>query len=221
MEHIFTKAIILNVIDYNDTQIIVNAYTSEMGRLTFITSRKKNKIKTKVILQPLYLVEIIFKYDNKKEIQRIDNLNIWNPYTDIPNNAGKTFTALFLSELLLKTLKEQVQNKELFDFCINSFHLFDITTSNWNSFHLNFMIHLTKYLGFYPTFGILSNEQILKINPSTVKLIEQLIKISMQNFTSIKHSRLERQEILAILIEYYQKHIPVGVLNSCEVLRQM
>jgi len=221
MEHIDTKAIILNVLDYTDSQLIVNAYTSEMGRIAFITSKKINKINLKVLLQPLFLVEISFKNNNKKEVQRINNLCIWKPYTNIPQNHAKIIISLFLSELLSKTFREQIPNIELFNFCVDSFLVFDRTSSNPNTFLLSFMIHLAKYLGFYPTFGIVPAEKLYNVNQTIVTLLNQLLENSVQDYEKISLSNYQFQTVLSLLIEYYQKNIPIGPLKSYSFLSQL
>lgn len=217
MTHISTQAIILNTFDYTESQSIINLFTAEMGRLSFIVPKKKAK---QALLQPLFLIEISFVHNTKREIQHLNTINIWKPYTTIPRNTEKMFICLFLSEILTKTIKEQIKNRELFDFCVYSIELFDQTQSQWNGFHLSFMIHFAKYIGFYPTYGFFNNNK-KKYAPEIINLVDQILNIPMQEFTKIKHSRLERQQIISMLIEYYQANLPIGKINSNIVLQQL
>lgn len=220
MEHISTQAIILNTFDYTDSQIIVHAFTAEMGRLSFIVSKKKKNRTIQALLQPLFLVEIVFIYNSKRELQRLNTICLWKPYTDIPCNVGKTLICFFLAELLTKTAREQIKDRELFDFCVHSFELFDQTQALWNGFHLSFMIHLAKYIGFYPTYGLFDNEW-RNFTPIITELTKSFLNTPIQNYTQVKHTRIERQQILTILIEYYQKNLPIGKINSNIILQQL
>lgn len=218
MELESTYAIVLQVIDYNDAQVVVHAYTSEHGRLAFIASKRSKTHRSKVLLQPLFLVEIVFYRNPKSELHRVKSVNLWKPYVDVPFNHGKTFICLFIAELLTKTLREQVSNQMLFNFLVNSLEMFDNSTSSWNSFHLSFMVHLSKFLGFYPTFGFdLSDSHNFSGLGSLLEIIKET---PITQFAGLKLSREQRQAILNQLLIYYQHHLPIGGLQSHYVLSQ-
>ena len=218
MEKITTKAIILQVIDYSDSQLIVQAYTSEFGRMGFITGKQSKTGKTKVLFQPLFLLEITFYNNPKQEVQRVSSVQLWKPFVDIPFNHGKTFISLYISELLSKTLKEHIANPELFEFCTHSLDLFDHTQTNWNSFHLSFMAHLSKYLGIFPTFGFTTSTG--NKNRNDLELLTSLIETPITNFAQLTFNKTQRQNLLNSLLHYYQHHLPIGDLHSHLVLQQ-
>lgn len=218
MELESTKAIILQVVDYSDSQAIVHAYTSEYGRLSFITSKKSKSLKNNVLFQPLFLVEISFYGSRYSDMRRIKAVQLWKPFIDIPFNHGKTFICLFISELLSKTLREQVANKVLFDFIVSSIELFDQSRDTWSCFHLSFMVHFSKYLGIYPTFGFSVSQSY--DNEDIGVLLDRLKDTSITDFSNIKLTRAQRQVVLNRLLSYYQMHLPIGDLFSHRVLQQ-
>jgi DNA repair protein RecO (recombination protein O) len=218
MEKITTKAIVLQVIDYSDSQLVVQAYTSEFGRMGFIAAKKTKTSRNTVLLQPLFLVEITFYNNPRNEVQRVSAVQLWKPFTDIPFNHGKTFINLFISELLSKTLREHVANPTLFDFLYRSLELFDQTPDHWNCFHLSFMAHLSKYLGIYPTFGFGMDTSTK--TPDVVQHLQILMETPLSGFSSLTFSKPQRQTLLNSLLAYYQLHLPVGDLLSHKVLQQ-
>ncbi len=218
MELESTKAIILQVVDYSDSQAIVHAYTSEYGRLSFITSKKSKSVKNSVLFQPLFLVEISFYGSRYSDMKRIKAVQLWKPFVDIPFNHGKTFISLFISELLSKTLREQVANKILFNFIVNSIELFDQSCETWNCFHLSFMAHFSKYLGIFPTFGFDVSQNYE--NEDIGILLDRLKDTPITEFSTIKLTRTQRQVVLNRLLSYYQMHLPIGDLFSHRVLQQ-
>ncbi|MDD2564094.1 MAG: DNA repair protein RecO [Salinivirgaceae bacterium] len=220
MEKVSTKAIILQVFDYSDSQLIVHAYTKEFGRMGFIASKQSKKSKFKVLFQPLFMVELSFYNNPKHEMQRIGNVQLWKPFVDIPFNHGKTFINLFISELLSKTLKENIANLELFYFCSQSIELFDHTPTNWLNFHLSFMAHLSKYLGFFPTFGFTVSHSNNPASKEQEKLLNNLTTRPLAHFAELTFNKPERQFLLNKMLEFYQHHLPIGELQSHLVLQQ-
>ncbi len=218
MEKISTKAIILQVIDYSDSQLVVQAYTQDYGRMGFIASKSTKTSRNKVLLQPLFLAEAEFYHNPRNEVQRISAVQLWKPFTDIPFNHGKTFINLFIAELLAKTLREHVANYELFNFATQSLELFDQTPSDFNNFHLSFMAHLSKYLGIFPTFGFSDSNS--KTHKEIIPLLDTLMKTPLTQFSTLVYSRLQRQLLLENLLTYYQLHLPIGDLQSHKVLQQ-
>ncbi|HPW66739.1 MAG TPA: DNA repair protein RecO [Salinivirgaceae bacterium] len=218
MELESAKAIILQVVDYSDSQVIVHAYTSEYGRLSFITSKKSKSVKNSVLFQPLFLVEISFYGNRYSDMRRIKTVQLWKPFVDIPFNHGKTFICLFISELLSKTLREQVANKVLFNFIVSSIELFDQSCDAWNCFHLSFMAHFSKYLGIYPTFGFNASQGFDSVNIGVI--LDRLKNTPISDFSTIKLTRAQRQVVLNRLLSYYQMHLPIGDLFSHRVLQQ-
>jgi DNA repair protein RecO (recombination protein O) len=218
MEKVTTKAIILQVIDYSDSQLIVQACTQDFGRMGFIASKNTKTSRNKVLLQPLFMVEATFYNNPRNEVQRISAVQLWKPFTDIPFNHGKTFINLFIAELLAKTLREHVANPPMFDFVAQSIVLFDQTMGDFNCFHLSFMAHLSKYLGIYPTFGF--NEIKTKASNDILPLLDTLMKTPLSQFSTLSFTKLQRQSLLETLLAYYQLHLPIGELHSHKVLRQ-
>ena len=56
---------------------------------------------------------------------------------------------MFLAEVLTNTLKEEEQNKPLFNYIETTLLWLD-EQPEYSNFHLLFLLNLTKYLGFYP-----------------------------------------------------------------------
>ena len=71
-------------------------------------------------------------------------------YSEIPFQLQKSAVGIFIAELLQKTVKEAVQNPELFEFIWNTFMYLDLTKDSVSNLHLTFMVQLAEYLGFMP-----------------------------------------------------------------------
>ncbi|HON19128.1 MAG TPA: DNA repair protein RecO [Salinivirgaceae bacterium] len=209
-----TLAIVIDVINYSDNQSILQVFSDQLGRTSFIYSGGQKRIKQHKTIQPLYQVEILYHPNSKSSIKRATSINLWRPYTDIPTNHRKIFISLFISEILSKTIVENTPNPTLFSFCSDALLLFDRTKSHWESFHLSFIVHLMKHLGIFPQPSMLSTDATLSA------LLSQIFHGSVTDFSKISCSRAERNQLLAIILEHYATYLPIGEIKSHKILQQ-
>lgn len=63
---------------------------------------------------------------------------------------AKTAMSLFMGEFLSFALRAEQENKALFDFMRNGLTWFDESEGHYSNFHIVFLLHLTRFLGFLP-----------------------------------------------------------------------
>jgi DNA repair protein RecO (recombination protein O) len=237
-----TEGIILRTIKYNDTSIIIDAYTSLYGRYSFIASLPKSRhsaIKTS-LFQPLALVAIEADFHaNGRGMTRIKNAKLSIPFSSIPFDRSKTTIAFFLAEFMLHSLREEAENAPLFEYLRNSILWLDECADNFSNFHLVFMMHLSWFLGFYPNltgykkgdyFDLqnscytslhpLSNQFFLQ--PEEADRINTMMRMNYNNMHLFGMSRAQRNRCIEVLLLYYRIHLPeFPDLKSIEVLREV
>ena len=119
-----TEGIILQNIKYGDKKLILKVFTKQEGLVTLSAIASKSptaKIKMATTM-PLQLVELSFNLKANKEIQQLNEANLIYVCDDVSKSFNKLAVAQFLNEVLIKCIKEQHPNEELFDF---------ITSSQW------------------------------------------------------------------------------------------
>jgi len=229
-----TKAIVLKAIKFKDTSLIIKCYT-EQGIKSYILkgvlAAKKGKIRT-AYFQPLNLLEIVGNHNNKGSLNTIREVRLSYAYTAISKDIVKQSLVLFLSEVLNFALQEEEKNQPLFDFLFNSFQHLDIQ-KNVGNFHLLFLINLSKYLGFYPykqnsnRFFFNLQEGVFqdKVSPTSItgsklNLFKSLLGTDFDAMQKLKLNKEERQDLLDILISYFELHLSgFRKLNSISVLQ--
>jgi DNA repair protein RecO (recombination protein O) len=218
-----SKGIVLNYIKYSDTSIIVKIYTEAFGLQSYIvnsvrSSNAKNKI---ALFQPLTLLDMVVYHKNSHGLQRISEIRIAEPYFSIPFDMYKTSISIFLSEVLIKTLKEETANQEMFDFLFHSFHALDKIPNNALNFHVSFMLRYSFYLGFYPAeLKSLWENSLYVPSQDIITYVENCIKNTY--FESFKSSNIHRREALDIIIAFYKNQIEsFGDLHSMDILREV
>ncbi|MCU4155872.1 DNA repair protein RecO [Carboxylicivirga sp. A043] len=234
-----TKGIVLNHIKYKETSIIVNIYTQQFGRQSYMVNnvRTKRNKGNSILLQPMTLLDMEVYYRPKSEIQRIKDFKVAHPLSSIPFKQEKRAMAFFLTELMSKVLMEEEKNTDLFNFLYHSVEVFDTGINGDYNFHLFFLFQLTRFLGFGPEtnhidalFFDLMNGYFTSTEPSHGFSIsgqslvnwKKLFSIEIQNLQEIKLSGQERYQLLENLLEYYNLHIDsLGELKSLPIVHQL
>lgn len=228
-----TKGIVINYIRYRDTSIITKIFTEELGLQTYIVNgiRSSGKRKSKIALfQPLTLLDLVVYYEKDKDkIFRISEVKCHQPFVSIPFEYQKSAIAMFLSEILSKTLRDESENKALFDFLYESFSHLDNETCQTNPFPIHFLIKLTRFLGFEPQnaqeiFRQIEEFQPLDFTQEELPQAESYLNHLLQNQYSVAHSSpLPLSSLLLdLIINFYRLHIDsLKELKSLTVLRAM
>lgn len=147
-----TRGIVLNYIRYKETSIIVKIYTEEFGLQTYVengvrSARSKGKI---ALFQPLTLVDLVVYFKPGAEIQRISEIKCGHPFYNIPTDIKKMTLGIFITEILVLTLREHTGNATLFDFLQKALLFLEGQEEYTENFHLFFLMSLSAYLGFGP-----------------------------------------------------------------------
>lgn len=217
-----TKAIVINTIKYGESSLIATCYTQKSGikayMLKGIMGSKRGKIKT-AYFQPLSQLILTANHNNKGVLNSIRDVEVSFFYNSIYTDIKKQSIALFLSEILYYSIKEEEKNETLFSYLETAFTWLD-THDNSSNFHLLFLINLTKFLGFYPevrsqnsSYFDLNEGQFSTSRSAHCIFGEDLIQfkklfgINFDALHSIDLSATNRQSILGSLILYYELHL--------------
>jgi DNA repair protein RecO (recombination protein O) len=234
-----TSGIILHSIKHTDSATIITVYTRQFGRVSYMVhgvNKKKSSCRA-AILQPLSIVEMDVFHTPGKNIQRLKEMRLEQPFTGIPYNPVKNSLALFLSEVLYRTLRQTEPDDSLYLFLENSILQLDCSETGISNFHLVFLLKLTRYLGFEPNqdeeqvnYFDLMNGVFLKQKPLHVHFVLpevsadfiRVLNADYSNMHNLAFTRARRANLLQIIVEYYQLHIPdFHGLHSLAVLQSL
>lgn len=235
-----TQGIVLNTINYNDKYLLVSLYTNQFGRVTYMVPKSKSKTAKipKSIFTPLTILDLETDHRPAREIQRIKEVQIIHPHYSVSGNIIKTSIALFLSEFLTKILKDTDEYRIIFSYLSDSIQILEECDKGLANYHLVFILKLSRFLGFYPNLenyvegdffdmlnGTFVNKQPLHkyyVNKSDSKALSLLARINYENMHYFKFSRLERQNIINRMIEYYRIHLnDFQNLKSPDILHEL
>jgi DNA repair protein RecO (recombination protein O) len=235
-----TSGIVLNHVKYSETSVIIHIYTEKFGRQSYLVNgirKSRNKGKA-ILLQPLTLLQMEVTYHEKKDIHRIVDFRVSQPFRSIPFDQTKRAITFFIAELLSKVLREEQANQDLFNFLFHAIEVLDESLHGLANYHLFFMFQLSRFLGFAPSepaakvsaYFDLKNGIFLSAKPQhpyylhdkALKNWIQLYSLKADQLNELQLNTSSRRELLDALILYYELHmLQFSSLKSPDVLHAL
>jgi DNA repair protein RecO (recombination protein O) len=238
-----TRAIVLRSIKYGETSLVVTAFTAAFGLQTYLVngvrSSKKGSNKAN-LLQPAALLDLVAYHHPQKNMQRIKEFNWAVLYQQVLSQVIKNSVALYVVELLYKTIKQPEQQEDLFDFCEDILLTLDeappVVAANLPLF---FALQLPQFLGFKIHDDYSPQQPVLDLQEGCfcadmpahpygiagedAMLIAHLLKVQQPAELQQLHLHHEvRRRLLSQLQTYYALHISdFGALKTLQVLQDV
>ncbi len=242
-----TKGIVLKSIRYGETSLIVTVFTELFGVQTYMLNGVRTAKKTgsrAALFQPSSLLDMEVYHNDQKAMHRIKECSWIFLYKNILSDVIKNSIALFMVELLHKTLKQPEQNRDLFYFCEDALQQLDeAPAAIAANYPLYFSLQLTQFFGFRFSNlepGLLQEENIYLdlqegiftphhpthpyfIENEDALLTSELLKIMQPHeLNQIKMNHHKRRTLLLKYMEYYALHIQdFGQVKTLQVLHEV
>jgi len=217
-----TGGIVFKFIRFKETSIITTVFTEQFGVQSYIV----NNVRTKrsrfsiSLFQPLTILDMVVYHKENASLNRFSEIKCSDQYSDIYTNIKKSGIVLFLSEMIYKSIRHESHPTELFQFLKSSLLALDTMNIHYENFHLQFLLKLTQYLGFYPETGAVMKDQLLQGTSDKEEFIDHLLRASYNDYIQI--SNASRLHILDNIIEYYKLHIDgLSTINSYKILHDV
>lgn len=222
---------------YGESSLVVHCYTEQFGRQTYMVKgvRKSRKNNRSNLFQPLFILDFEVYHKDTRDMQLVKEVSRAVPINTIPYDITKSTQAIFMAEVLYRTVKEEEPNPVLARFLVNSIQYLDTLEEPVPDFHIVFMFHLSRHLGFYPQknysgenrfFDLVSGRFKPAFTDSEVQLDEadsalwsKYLETETRDTGSLESNSSQRKSVLDALVKYYKNHVPgMGEIRSLEVL---
>jgi len=227
-----SRAISLLYYKYGEGSVIAKVFTEELGLISYSVRRSKSKkSKNKIsLLDNQCLISINGKYNNKNEVQYLNELNLEYAYED--NTFKKKLIRMFISEVLSKTLSEAETNQELFHFVWQKNIDLDRAETVNKEFSLIFLLEMSYYLGIYPSLENIDFD-FFNINRGVFTKEENkseynLFGINLNYFKTLLKNKKTKipseniRELMEIIFTYYTcHHFDLLSLKSYEIIKSL
>ena len=217
-----TKAIVISKIKYNDNDLIVKCYTASCGVKSYVIKNalksKKGKLKP-AYFQLLTLLEIEAEHKDNRSLHYFKEVRLYKSYESLHTNIFKSTVLLFLAEVLSMILNEEEANPTLFEYLETTLLWFD-TVEKTGTFHQQFLMGLTKFLGINPdtTNGYLpyfnlenGNFQLQNgahcVTGSKLELLKPFLGTKFDTTMTQELNSLQKHELLNMILDYFKLHL--------------
>jgi len=200
-----TDAIVLKTFSYGETSLISRCFTKDKGKISFIikgAKSKKNPISP--YFQPLSFINIIYKENEKRELQIVSKVSFVQIWTQIPLSLRKMSLSQSILEISDFTLEKDDPYPNLFNMLINTFQNFESGDIDENILFWNYECKILSEMGFMINIednfdsGLIN----LKTEDKIINTIQKLINGNISDIDPITISVENKKKISKFL---YQK----------------
>jgi DNA repair protein RecO (recombination protein O) len=218
------QGIIIRSIKYGETSLIFDMYTQQYGLASFIVNgarKPKSKLPSS-LFQLMNWLEVVAYVKDPRSLSRIKEAQIIFHYQHLPFDRHKSSVALFITEVIQKTIKENEANLSLFSFLHDTFSFLDLSENPIANLHISFLIELSGFLGFQPHgqwcdqtpyFHLVSGQFVEVAHPMYTldidisRAISGYLSTSMENIHEHIVTREMRRRVVTEIISFYRYHL--------------
>lgn len=205
--------ILLHTTKYGDSSLILHGYTRDEGRVSYIVKGvgKKGKSNTSV-LHPLSVldIELVNRHtpSMSNSMQQLKDYYPKYPLHSIRSNLIKNSIAIYISELLFRSMNDFSKDVYLYDFIESSIVTLNELVVGTSNFPIWFTLKYISRLGFLPK----------EISQDVNKFITQ----TMEEALIIPLSREKRGEILDRLVSFLEVSLDRKIeIKSIKILHEI
>lgn len=232
--------IVLNVIRYNERHDIAHVYTRDSGRMSYLvrTGSTAGARRRRAMFHPLAVIDFeASRPRSSSAIATIHDVSMARVCHSILAEPAKSAIAMFMGEVLSRTIEQQEPDEALYRFVLSSVERLEAQQRGTANFHLCFLYRLGRYLGVQPDAEGYSEgawfdmaEGLFTRGPSgrhtlppqQARVIYLLSRMNYDNLHLFRFTREQRNMVLDTIIVYLRLHnSTLGSLKSPAVLRQI
>ncbi|HVZ97915.1 MAG TPA: DNA repair protein RecO [Chitinophagaceae bacterium] len=237
-----TNGIVLRTVKYGETSVVVSTLTALFGMQSYIVNgvRTHGKNSKAHFFHPASLLEMQVYHNELKNLQRIKEVKWSYLYQQVFSDIIKNSVALYMVELLQKSIRQPETNEDLFNFSEDAFIQLDAASPEVTAnFPIYFALRLAQLLGLSISDNHSTQSKIFSVaegkfvsntltgepvvNEQVSFSISHLLKaVHPSELDEIRLNKTIRKAILATMENYYQYHIAeFGSMKTLPVLHEL
>lgn len=220
--------------------MVVYLLTDVGGRRTYMVQgvRSRSGRGSKLALfQPMFPVEFEGLESSRQQMDRFKEVRAGFVLQSIPFDVRKSTMALFMAETLYRLVRESEPDEAFFDFVWGSAEALDAMRDGVANFHLWFLAHLSRLLGYAPgneylsgcwfdiREGLYTPDRPLHSDIMTqedARTLDTMLGCDVRELAGIALNRDRRSSFLNALLRYLGYHLEaVGAVQSVRILREV
>ncbi len=209
------EAIVLGYTKFGENSVVVHTLSEPYGRRGFLVHVGKKA--GMALLLPLNILEMDIVPNPKSTLWSARNLTAKDPLNGIRDNLYKNTMCLFMSEVLLRAVKDGQAEDGLFPWCVRSILTLNGLQADFANFHIRFLLELAGALGFSPTFDDIApfaERHLAQIKPFLTSGFSESMLIPLRGE--------DRNALCEDLLRYLEYHTESAIhVHSLAVLREV
>lgn len=219
--------IVLHTTRYGDTSLIVHGYTREEGRASFMlrgafrpSGKRRPSHPGAILLHPLGIVDYVVSRSPRAGMAYLREFSPKYRLHSIREDYDKISVAMFISELLYRTLLHSERDEELYDFLEDAVLRLEALEGSPANFHLWFLDRYSAYLGFPFENGF--DQDYNPFSPVQASLLHILHEADFVEAMTVPMKGTDRKELVEAVIRWLEYHTGSRIeLRSLAVLHQI
>lgn len=234
------RGIVLHTLKYGESSMVVYLLTDVGGRRSYMVQgvRSRSGRGSKLALfQPMFPVEFEGLESSRQQMDRFREVHAGYALQTLPFDVRKSTMALFMAETLYRLVRESEPNEALFDFVWGSVTLLDTLEEGIANFHLWFLAHLSRLLGFSPGNDYLSDSwfdiregvytrtrppHTLVLSQDNARTLSEFHTCDIRRIGGVALNRRQRVDFLNAMLTYIGYHLDaISAVQSVRILQEV
>ena len=235
-----SRGVVLNTLKYGEKGMVVQMLTSAFGRQSYMVQglgSSRGRTSKRALFQPMFALEFEGIESSRQQLHRLGEVHSGLVLQSIPFDVKKSTIALFMAEVLYRLVKESEPNELLFDFVWGSVEALDSAQEGVANFHLWFLSHLCRFLGFSPgndyepncwfniAEGLFTKERPPReyaMSQENALVLRDMLECDVRYLAEVGLNRHQRVDFLAALLSYYAYHLDtIHTVQSIRILQEL
>jgi len=202
------------IADFQDSPVL-HTLTKEYGRRGFLV--RVGKTTPQSLLMPLSLIEADITTNPKSDLWSARNLHARMPLFGIRGELTKNTMTLFMAEVLLRSVRDGMNEEGLFDWAERSILTLDGLQGQFPNYPLRFLLELAGAMGFRPSF-----EDIAPFAEGHLTEMKALLEADFSSSLLLPMKGQNRNALCEELLHYLEYHLEIPLhIRSLPVLREL
>lgn len=209
------RLIVLHYTKLGENSVVVHCLCRNLGRRGFMCRVRKGG--SLALFMPLSVIDAEIVPNPKSDLWRISAASSAIALNNVRTDLNKNAVALFMSEVLYRTVHEEAYEQGLFEWCQKSIATLEELPSGCPNFHLRWLLELCSAMGFCP-----AKENLAPFAGTQLSNLGQLMSLPLQDCLVYPMSGRDRSECAAALLDYLSSNLGNNInIKSLAVLQEL
>lgn len=214
-----TRLIVLHLTKYSDSSAVIHAVDSQYGRRSFLVRGIRNSHRNISDFHPLNILEAVSGESPKSSLSYLKEWKTVIPLESILSDIFKRTIAMFLSEVIYRSLRNEDSDQSLFGWMCDAIACLEAAEGNIANFHLWFLVAYCSKMGFRPNGKV---EPAGIFNPEEEDLFDRILHSELEDTLAIKLTSSFRRAFSKKMIQYLSYHLGTEInIRSLDVLHEI